>query len=115
AQVHGEATQVRRALLGAVAALLLFAAPAHAADISAPRPADNTTCDKSGCSLRGALTVATGTDKINVPKGDYVVNSALPVSGGQRGLQILGAGADQVTVRGNGKDRVVNIAAEALV
>ena len=84
----------------ALGALLLVAAPAHAATFQVNTAADDTTCNTITCSVRGALTAAQANgaaedDVINVPAGTFAVATELGASGanGAR-ITVVGAGAN---------------------
>ncbi len=91
-----EAQEVKRALLGAVAALLLFAAPAHAADSTVTTTRGRHDVRHGGAArLRGALNNASQNGRRrstrSLPPGDYRRQQR---AGGQRraraDCQILG-------------------------
>jgi CSLREA domain-containing protein len=100
--------RVRVSLLAAVAALLVCASPASAANFTVNTPADNATCNAVTCSLRGAITQANsiaGADTITVPANSYTLNSQnlgeLQIT---TDVTITGAGAGTTTIRGDGKN-----------
>jgi hypothetical protein len=103
---------MRRALLAAVAALLVAAPQAGAATLTVTGTADGSSpCDADQClSIRSALAQAgeiPGADTIVVPAGDYPLASALAVS---TDVTIRGAGASSTSVHGGTTFRVFDVA-----
>src|SRR4051812_14310830 len=112
--------RVRASLFATVAALLVCASPASAAvfDVNTIDDDANAICQGTGpCSIRGALTEAnrvTGTDTINVPAGNYLLNGTLPsISTGS--VIVTGAGAATTTISGGKKNRVFVVGVETPV
>jgi CSLREA domain-containing protein len=94
------------------------------ADPDAYVPRRNGTCGDGVCSLRAAIEEANSLSQdrsyyfnIYIPPGTYKLNRQLVVKGSPSGtkLFIRGAGPDQTMLDGQGRTRVLDIAANALV
>ena len=113
--------RVRALLLATVAALLVCATSASAATFNVNTTTDDgaLNCQGTGpCSLRGAVAEANriaGTDTIDLPAGDYLLNgSALSIS--TNGSVIInGAGAATTRISGGKKSRVFVVGVETPV
>jgi hypothetical protein len=107
-----------RLLIAALAAFLLAAAPARAADyFVAANGGDDPSgsCSGDQCTpLRAALAAASDTppSTVHVPAGPIALTAVLEPADG---TTIAGAGADQTTISGPGNDRVFNVNGETTV
>lgn len=116
------ARRLGRRLLLTLGAALLLAAVVPGAALAATYTVNTTadTTDTGGCttvtvcSLRDAVIAADANSgsTINVPAGDYTLNTSSPPPGQldiTEPTTIIGAGARQTIVDGNGKSRVFDI------
>src|SRR4051794_32053889 len=109
ASVAGPATVVAtRALIAALAALLLVVAPARAARFEVMRPDDPATgasCPGTNCSLRAAFVAAqsngaTEDDEVVLKEGTYTLGSSLTMPGNATTrIAIVGAGANRTFIQ----------------
>ncbi len=107
---------MRRALLGAVALTLALRRQRHAPTTSRSTPQPTRRPATGACAACVARSRSRrARTRSTFRQAATSVNSALNVSGGQRGLVIAGAGADVTTVRGNGNDRVLTLGANGLL
>ena len=105
---------MRRLLLATVGALLIVAAPAHAATFQVNTTEDLSSggCTAVACSVRQALSAAivNGTledDVVKVPAGTYPVANVIALSGvAARRITIEGAGANATFIQPSGATRV---------
>jgi hypothetical protein len=103
-------------------ALLIGAAPAAAEVITVTTEADGQgECTAASCTLRAALAKAEENDNqepdtIVLPTGEYLLsNGALYTGTTNRFVTIRGAGADKTVIRGDGKDRLLEVGGESVI
>jgi CSLREA domain-containing protein len=101
------------AILAAVAALLVLAAPALAGTVhvDVQGDEDDGSCAPGDCSLREAVKYAMVGDLIDVPPGNYTVASELVVP---RTMTIDGAGPASTVITANGSTRTIHATAGPL-
>ena len=105
---------MRRTALGAVAALLLFAAPAHAATFNVNVQTDDAVCNAITCSLRGAILAAQANgsaahDEIDVPAGIYATPEVTLTGANATNITIVGGGANSTFWQPAGATRVLTL------